>query len=584
MKILLSKIQLVTFFTLFSIVFSIPSTAEEKIYSNPFPLNVLFNSIASEWNDVELFPLDQNDTTNDINNPINWVSAGMAHDAQRFFIIVNNQNTISSDNPSQSSTNTLPWGWQIFIDTDNNPLTGFNYSNVIGADYLLEGHVLHEYNGSGNSWDWNVIPNQNQINRNLSYRNSRVLYFIPREQIDYPETIRVVFNGENEAYGGNITDLYPDDAHTEQSNERFFTYSFGDNAGQTNHAPVAINQELTVMINEPVEFKLNVTDRDNDALSIVRLFTSNFRGTLDLISEEELIYRYTPPLNFIGETGFIYEVTDGELASRASIKLNTIDNNPGVISNTISTNEISIDGSNSDWSGLQLFRDSSDIESPLSSINWVRAGVAHDTTNIYLLYENKNPIEPNETSGSELSWGWQVFLDSDKNTTTGYVHKSRPESNNIGADYLIEGNFVYKYVGDGRSWDWIELGKAEAQYAGSIAELVFPRSWLNLENPNVKIAFFGDSRSHPGFGNGQDRYPDSGSFEYNFGAGIVGRTPAVSINQPGLHVSPADHNPDFTRVVSVDDLSGSGGGTISWLLLMLFSLFFTNRYVNSRKL
>jgi len=56
-------------------------------------------------------------------------------------------------------------GWQIFLDTDRNPQTGYHGSGsglALGADYLIEAdddgsaHLLH-YTGSGSDWQWHEV-------------------------------------------------------------------------------------------------------------------------------------------------------------------------------------------------------------------------------------------------------------------------------------------------------------------------------------------------------------------------------------------------------------------------------------------
>jgi hypothetical protein len=56
--------------------------------------------------------------------------------------------------------------WQIFLDTDRNPHTGYHGSGSgleIGADYLVQaaadgGAHLLRYTGSGSDWEWHEVP------------------------------------------------------------------------------------------------------------------------------------------------------------------------------------------------------------------------------------------------------------------------------------------------------------------------------------------------------------------------------------------------------------------------------------------
>ena len=50
--------------------------------------------------------------------------------------------------------------FQLFLDTDQNPATGFSVSGL-GADFLLENGLLNAYTGSGSDWNW--MPLENEI-------------------------------------------------------------------------------------------------------------------------------------------------------------------------------------------------------------------------------------------------------------------------------------------------------------------------------------------------------------------------------------------------------------------------------------
>lgn len=56
------------------------------------------------------------------------------------------------------------WRYNVFIDTDNNPETGYKgYDGnwAIGADYLLQGGIIFKFNGpSQTAWEWQEIGSQ----------------------------------------------------------------------------------------------------------------------------------------------------------------------------------------------------------------------------------------------------------------------------------------------------------------------------------------------------------------------------------------------------------------------------------------
>lgn len=51
-----------------------------------------------------------------------------------------------------------PAGYNIFLETDNNPDSGFRNENVQGADWLLQGRNLHEFTGKTRTeWAWTSV-------------------------------------------------------------------------------------------------------------------------------------------------------------------------------------------------------------------------------------------------------------------------------------------------------------------------------------------------------------------------------------------------------------------------------------------
>jgi hypothetical protein len=77
------------------------------------------------------------------------------------------------------------WGgnfYQIFIDADQDPSTGYNLGSwAIGAEYLWENGKLYQYNGSGSDWSW-ALPNPTAYAVGES-AGSRMEFAIPRSLI-----------------------------------------------------------------------------------------------------------------------------------------------------------------------------------------------------------------------------------------------------------------------------------------------------------------------------------------------------------------------------------------------------------------
>ena len=200
--------------------------------------------------------------------------------------------------PNNNSGSWSSWGWQTFLDTDNNPATGFKITDSFGADYLLEASELQRYSGSGNNWNWQPLASVDS-----SYNGNTHELSIDRNLLGNPQALRVIFQGSNAAYGGNTTDNYPDNG--------FFSYSFGNTPPPANHAPVASNQNQSVVVNTRTTISLNATDADADPLSM-SIVQQPVHGTLEGTG---LVVQYTPDQNYTGADSFRYRVNDGTVNS-----------------------------------------------------------------------------------------------------------------------------------------------------------------------------------------------------------------------------------------------------------------------------
>ncbi len=531
-----------------------PTPPSSGSVSNPVS-GIAVNGNASDWNGLTAFPTDPDDIAAGATNVIDWQSATMAHNAQKLYMLYRNRGPID---PNRNSGSYTSWGWQAFLDTDNNPATGFRINPSFGADYLLEANELQRYTGSGNNWSWNVFGSgASRFRGNINELS------IDRSQIGNPQSLRVIFQGSNEAYGGSSKDRYPDSG--------YLSYSFGNVTPPSNHAPVAANQSKSVVVNTRTTISLNASDADGDTLtsSIVQ---QPAHGSLVVSG---LTVQYTPNQNFIGNDSFRYRVNDGTVNSNtATVNISVVNVNPGTgTSNPVVNGGITVNGNKSDWNGLTLFATDPDDIGSADTIDYLRAGMAHSNSTVYLMYENRGAVDHSRNTGSFLPWGWQTFIDTDGNASTGYQL-----DNGIGADYLVEGQHVFRYNGSG--WNWTDMGTATSRFNGNVAELSFPRSWLG-SHTNVKVAFLGNNEAFGG--SSVDSYPDNGSFDYYFGGGAQGRAIPAATGQDGLFTSPASHQPD---TVSSGNNTGSnptsGGGSFSWLLILPSLLFVRRRFFRSR--
>jgi len=150
----------------------------------------------------------------------------------------------------------------------------------------------------------------------------------------------------------------------------------------------------------------------------------------------------------------------------------------GAISNPVPFGVLSLDGNLSDWSSVTSFgRDGDDISVAGAQADWMETWMAHDSSTIYLAYENDGAIN------TANWWPWQVFIDTDNNPATGF--SAGP---GMGAEYVLEGANLQRYIGDGSSWSWEYVGGTSRGVSGNNAEISFARS--SIGNPSVFRVMF----------------------------------------------------------------------------------------------
>ena len=126
-----------------------------------------------------------------------------------------------------------------------------------------------------------------------------------------------------------------------------------------------------------------------------------------------------------------------------------------------------------------------------NQIDWLKGWMAHDDQFIYLAYHNDGNIT--------LDWGQQIFIDTDNNFATGY------QIGTLGADYVIEGDIVERYKGNGDTWDFDVMGTMLLSVDSNQAEFRFPRSWLG-DATKFRLIFYGDNTAYNG--TKIDQYPN----------------------------------------------------------------------------
>ena len=489
--------------TQFSWIVSVPSGSVSNRVSNSA---ITINGLLADWSNATYFSDDPDDVSG-ANNRIDWLKVAIAHSTQNVYFAYQGRDIID---PAAVTGSYLSWGWQAFLDTDNDATTGFQFAGA-GFDYLIEGTEILHYIGTGTTWSWNTIGEAQ-----TAYNGKNAELSFPRALIGNPQTMRVAFLGNSAATGGTSVDFYPESGS--------FSYAF-TGAAPSNTAPIANSQQVSVGSSASISIILSATDIDNDPLNYL-VTQQPAHGTLSG-SAPNLVY--TANSSYTGSDSFQFVANDGTINSAAATVSITVSSGQttGAVSNFVSS-AISIDGNDADWAGLTHFPD--DPNDASGTIDWQNVAFAHDDQNLFMMHVNRGNVDPSTATGSYLAWGWQGFIDSDKDLSTGY------DLGVIGADYLISGSGLYRYTRLGSNWSWQFVSNLTTQYKNNIAELSLKRSDI-ANASSIRVIFIGDNAAYQG--TGFDYYPDGQNdataslryFEYDFTGSSGSNTRPVAYAQ-----------------------------------------------------
>lgn len=188
--------------------------------SNPIVrADIQLDGSLSEWSGWMGFAADPDDMAGTSpaghvsgeGNQANWRQIQLAHttDTQELFMAYTNQTNIY-----------VSWGFQVFVDADDDAATGFQgsfggiASFPIGADYLIEGVNVYQYDGDGNNWRWVVSPNSGGFEVGRIWSGNTGEVFLPLHWIGNPVgSFSFICFGNNQFYGHpGEYDWYPDNA------------------------------------------------------------------------------------------------------------------------------------------------------------------------------------------------------------------------------------------------------------------------------------------------------------------------------------------------------------------------------------
>lgn len=445
----------------------------------------------AEWAGLEKMADDPIDFSDSVNK-LDYTELYLAHNESKFFMFYRS-----------SGFAPLNWAHNTFIDGDGLSQTGFILGSI-GADILVQGKLVYRYTGNGLDWSWeqvsNIIISQ--------YRNN-VELCLDRSLFPNSTSVKLAMLADNSAYeGGNGLDIFPDNMFSSRSG--YFQYNFFSET--TNTTPVGQAASYTMNSSEELNIVLKGFDMDGDSLS----YSVTELPTNGVLTGDAPNLVYTPMDEYTGNDSFKFIVSDEKsesIPTEISISVDALPVFPDKMSNQVN-NVLFVDGDLSDWSGVTPYAaDPIDQQGVQNALDWVRIRLAHSPDMFYLAYENKADIQ--------FNWAYNLYIDTDLNKETGF-HATYAFTG-IGAEYLIQSDYVFRYTGNGLDWSWEFVGSAQSAIQSNTVEMSIPRSLIGSPE-DINIVAYGENFAYPN-GDSVDVYPDNAASEsaflsYNFGTEV----------------------------------------------------------------
>ncbi|MEB8430995.1 DUF5011 domain-containing protein [Cocleimonas sp. KMM 6892] len=329
--------------------------------------------------------------------------------------------------------------FQFFLNTDNNPDTGFRFDSTLwddtGADYVIEDGLLFEKNGQFDSaWTWNVDVGDIEYTKTSSsisaVINQNLLTGLTPQ-------IRVGFVIRDENW--NVLSIWPGSSLMAQ-------YSIDVTPPVDTTAPV-------ISLNGASTFKVQKDTVFNDPGATA---TDNIDGNLT----NSILATSNVDTSQTGTYSIVYKVTD-QAGNQAEVSRTVI-----VLLETASG--IAIDGSISDWQDINVFAETSN-----GTIK-----VTDSYENLYVMID-----------GSASDRYTQLFLDVDNNSATGFQF-SGSVWNQGGADYMVENRDLSKSKSNDSYWSW-DYHVADIIFSrqNTIIEMAIPKSSLENLGDSINLGF-----------------------------------------------------------------------------------------------
>ena len=285
-----------------------------------------------------------------------------------------------------------------------------------------------------------------------------------------------------------------------------------------------------------LDFYAQITAQDNGSgVAGITFFDADYNsienGSVSQSVEGEnwKMYRTEPitvPAHAVHAEFWALKGSGSGMASYDDFHLRTVDSlNPDDGVNLV------LDGDLSDWGSIK----------PLAT----DAADTGETVDIRAIYGRMHKqmfhfAISNNSSIPALNWGFSWFIDSDRNTSTGYDHSG------LGADYLIEAGTLYEFAGSTpNSFQWREVAVLPSAVQGASVELILDPTHIGGVE-SFDLVFIGSNLAFNG--TQVDLVPNSGKLTLSANADF----------EPGIVIDGdfTDWPQDIYELVDGDDISG----------------------------
>ena len=359
--------------------------------------------------------------------------------------------------------------WQIHIDSDNNPDTGYQFkynawSNVSGVDYIIQNGHIFKSTANDSSWSWQLLNESPVFSSDKFPTDGNLIFTISAYEKEICGTVNVGAIVLNQNW--KIETFYP---VANSLLKKTITFC------ETNRPPVITTAGTeSIIVGDPWA-ESGATAIDPEDGDITSQMTINYRNLTTNMDVDVANIDTSVPATYL----ITYSVTDSDGKSASNLR--------NLYVNAPLSDRLTIDGDSSDWDDLsqvQITRDSAYLNGEIM--------IADGKDHLYILVKSR--IMPSNVH-------WQVFIDSDTDINTGHRLQSG------GADYLIENGRFSAFLGGLNqyqwSWDWnngsvgIQLAYGEdsvyesrfVTYTAKVIEIAIPKENLLRLGNSVSLTY-----------------------------------------------------------------------------------------------